>query len=154
MNNLFKKINLNYTNLEKDILNILDPEINYQIKFDSDNKDIIMLYNHDTKELLLTAKYNYIGIYNKRYKKWYWGWSLIKDKSTTKKSNLIKKLSDKDKLISSYTSSNNLNIEEKEIDNLIKIALYSMGDIWYFMQSIDKNLIQYISIEEILEKYI
>ena len=62
MNNLFKKINLNYTNLEKDILNILDPQINYQIKFDSDNKDIIMLFNHDTKELLLTAKYNYIGI--------------------------------------------------------------------------------------------
>ena len=113
-----------------------------------------MLFNHDTKELLLTAKYNYIGIYNKTHKKWYWGWSLIKDKTTTKKSNLIRKLSNKDKLISSYTSNNNLNIEEKEIDNLIKIALYSMGDIWYFMQSIDKNLIQYISIEEILEKYI
>ena len=83
MSKLLKKINANYNNLEKDILNILDPDINYQIKFDSDNKDLILLFNHNTKELLLTAKYNYIGIYNKKHKIWYWGWSLIKDKSTT-----------------------------------------------------------------------
>ena len=112
-----------------------------------------MLFNYDTKELLLTAKRHYIGIYNKTHKKWYWGWSLVKDKTTTQKSYMIKKFS-KDKLISSYTSKNNLDIKESEIDNLIKIALYSMGDLWYFMQNIDKNLIQYISIEEILEKYI
>jgi len=156
MSKLLKKINANYNNLEKDILNILDPDINYQIKFDSDNKDLILLFNHNTKELLLTAKYNYIGIYNKKHKIWYWGWSLIKDKSTTTKSYQIKNLSKKNpnKQISSYISENNFHIEEKNINSLIKMALYSMNDIWYFMQNIDDDLVQFISIEEILENYI
>jgi len=153
MDNLIKKINLNYQKLETNILKILDPNINYQIKFDKDNNDVIMLFNHDTNELLLTAKYNYIGLYNNSHNTWYWGWSLIKDKKTTEKSKNIKQLS-KNNILKSYVSNNNIKINSDEIINLVKMALYSMNDKWYFIQPINHEITQYISIEEIFEKYI
>ena len=138
--------------MNQDILKILDTKKNYKIRKDSDNKDIIIIEN-ENNEMLFSAKFNYIGIYNRKNSVWYWGWSLVKDKSLTKKSLLIKE-NLKDPNFKMLVESNNFTIKEEDLQNIIKIALYYMKDIWYFFINLDDDIIQFISIEEILENYI
>lgn len=152
MNKFINKVNSNYDSLDASITKILNPDGEYQIRKDPDDKNIIMIENYLTKELLMTAKYNYIGIYNTKKKIWYWGWSLIKDKKLIEKSLIIKKKINKK--LKHLVEKNNIIIEEEDIPELIKISLYLMKDIWYFAQPLDNNIIQFISIENILEKYI
>lgn len=152
MSELSKKIDKNYDKLSQNMLKLLDPQVSYKIRKDPENKDIIILEN-DNNEMLLSAKFNYIGIYNRKNNIWYWGWSLVKDKSLTKKSLLVKEnLKDPDFKI--LVESNNFTVKEEDLDNIIKIALYYMEDIWYFVIRLDDDIIQFISIEEILENYI
>jgi len=152
MSELSKKIEKYYNESEQNILKLLDTNINYKIRKDSDNKDIIILEN-ENNEMLLSAKFNYIGVYNRKNNIWYWGWSLIKDKSLTKKSLLVKE-NLKDPEFKILVESNNFTVKEEDLDNIVKIALYYMKDIWYFVIRLDEDIIQFISIEEILENYI
>ena len=152
MSELSDKIEKNYTKLNQNMLKMLDPKVNYKIRKDTESKDIIILEN-ERNEVLFTAKFNYIGIYNRKNNVWHWGWSLVKDKTLTKKSLKIKEnlIDPEFKLL---VKSNNFTIKEDDIQNLIKIALYYMKDIWYFVIRLDNDILQFISIEEILEKYI
>ena len=84
------KIEDNYLKLDKDITHIFNTDIEYKLRIDPDNKDIIMIFNSLTDELLATAKFNYIGVYDKESKMWYWAWSLVKDKSLIEKSLVVK----------------------------------------------------------------
>jgi len=152
MSELSKKIDKNYDKLSQNMLKLLDPQVSYKIRKDPENKDIIILEN-DNNEMLLSAKFNYIGIYNRKNNIWYWGWSLVKDKSLTKKSLLVKE-NLKDPEFKILVESNNFTVKEEDLDNIIKISLYYMKDIWYFVIKIDDDIIQFISIEEILENYI
>ena len=52
------------------------------------------------------------------------------------------------------TKNNNFTVKEEDLSNIIKISLYYMEDIWYFVQKVDDDILQFISIEEILENYI
>ena len=47
-----------------------------------------------------------------------------------------------------------MEIEDENIISLVKISLFYMNDIWYFVQELNQNILQFISIEEILENYI
>ena len=62
MSELSKKIDKNYDKLSQNMLKLLDPQVNYKIRKDPENKDIIILEN-DNNEMLLSAKFNYIGIF-------------------------------------------------------------------------------------------
>ena len=50
--------------MQKKIIKILNPKINYMVKYDKDNYDILLIFNKDNNNLLMTVKYQYIGIYN------------------------------------------------------------------------------------------
>jgi len=153
MEKLLKDIEDNYLKLDKDITKILNTEIEYKLKIDPDNKDIIMIFNNLTNELLATAKFNYIGIYDKKTKMWYWAWSLVKDKSLIEKSLVVKeglKGTDLNELV----KYDKMEIEDENIISLVKMSLFYMNDIWYFVQELNQNILQFISIEEILENYI
>ena len=152
MSELSQKIEKYYNKMQEDMMRLLDPEINYKIRKDPDNKDIIILEN-ENNEMLFSAKFNYIGIYNRKNDIWYWGWSLVKDKNLTKKSLLVKE-NLKDPNFKILVEANNFTVKEEDLDNIIKIALYYMKDIWYFVIRLDEDIIQFISIEEILENYI
>ena len=154
MTDLLDKIEKNYQKLESNMLKYLDPEINYIIKNDPENKDIIIIENLESREILFSAKFNYIGIYNRKNNIWYWAWSLIKDKNLINKSLKIKEGISNKKELEMLTKNNNFTVKEEDLSNIIKISLYYMEDIWYFVQKVDDDILQFISIEEILENYI
>ena len=148
----------NYKKKEKKINKILDYKINYLIKFDKENHDIILIYNKDNNELLLTAKYDFIGLYNKKNKTFTWGHNLIKDKRLLKKSKITyQNIMLNKKILNSlpYKINNDeFKIKIKDLENLIKICLYFMKGLWFFPLQINNDLIQFININKFLEKYI
>jgi len=154
---ILKQIENYHIIAEKKIIKILNPKINYVVKYDKDNYDILLIFNKDNNNLLMTVKYQYIGIYNIAKRKFYWGWELIKDKRLIENVSKIKNLkkNKKCKKIHKYISSDIINIANKQMLNtIIHLAFYLMKAEWYFELVINDNLIQYITIQDILEKYI
>ena len=153
---ILKQIENYHKIAEKKIIKILNPKINYMVKYDKDNYDILLIFNKDNNNLLMTVKYQYIGIYNIAKKKFYWGWELIKDKRLLEKVSEIKNLKKNKKFkIHKYISSDIIDItNEKMLNIIIYLAFYLMKAEWYFELVINDNLIQYITIQDILEKYI
>ncbi|VVU94867.1 hypothetical protein CPAV1605_592 [seawater metagenome] len=153
MSKFLKKVDDFFIKKKNKITKILDPKIHYLIRYDKENYNLILILDKKTNKLLFTAKYQYLGIFNNKTKTFHWAHTLVKDKRLIKESMLIqKKLKDKD--LGFKVTDTSFKIKNENLELLIKVILYLTKSIWYFQLNINQELVQFISIEDILEKYI
>lgn len=153
MNKFLKQVEKHYSKSKKEIMKILNPNIHYLIKYDKENYNLILIFDKKTNQLLFSAEYQYLGIYNKKTELFYWAHTLVKDQRLVEKSKSIQKKLKKEELGFNITESN-FQIKKKNLEELIKIIIYLTKSLWFFQLDLNNELVQFISIEGFLEKYI
>lgn len=134
-----------YFNIKKkDIIDIIDPNYNYDYKFstDKDNNAIVEVLKNN--KLVIKAEYELLGLYNLFNSVWYWGFGLdLVNRDLVKGSKSIKEFSkiikknyeDFDKkeaeILYFRTNNNNFYTSKKNIDNIVKLGLYITKSKWF-----------------------
>jgi len=155
-----KKINNNFTKKFNHISKYFNPNKNYTIEF-LDEKNLIILYK---KNKIMKASYNFYGIIKNNNMIWNTSIPLIKEqfkkkvKKIRKNSELFYKdyINTQNKTSYFYYSilDNDMTyINNDMIDNVNKMILYLTDDLFIFNPVNNKNSIQLITIEKILELF-
>jgi hypothetical protein len=124
--------------------------------------DTINFYNSDN-EIVLTTKYEILGIYYSKNKTWTWGWALpwiYKNKTNTVKKLLdygynITGKSDIDLFIKSLIVSSTYklnNIQQLDIIRAITIYLTKSGELYSKKEYVDSDKKDYIDYSYIINK--
>lgn len=155
-----KKFNIKKNN---EITKILNINKTYNIDFSSNNKQkLIELYND--KELILKGEYNFFGIIQLSTNLWIWGTSLpginkkdIININKLKSLNYLFESIDTPKAQFYYQllSEDVLYIKsKKQIKWINYLLLYLSNDIYYFNPINSNSNIQFITLKNIIEKFI
>lgn len=166
---MYKLFDDNYNKLKNDISKKLDVGKNYNYEF---NENIVEIYLGN--KLKLKAEYELIGLYNIPMSTWYWAWNIAFLNKDLYKTTL--KIKDYDDILKKeYKKFDKVEAEElhylvgndtfyissKNIDKILKMALYLTNAIWYFpvkyadnnsktdMEELDK--VEYIIIKKVLQ---
>ena len=149
----------NYNLLKENISKKIDITKNYDYVFEN---NIVELYLDD--KLKLKAEYNIIGMYNIPMSVWYWGWNIAfvnkKLLESIKPIKAFETILNKDyakfdkieaEELHYLVSNDNFYVSGKNVDKIIKLALYLTKAIWYFPIKKESDKVEYILITKILQ---
>lgn len=160
--NILNKIN-NYNKNQIIIINKkLNIKKNYNINFDKNRKDIIILSENNKK--ILVGKYIFFGIYQPDTQLWIWASSIpginqsqIKFINEIKSKNYLFENNDDQDIIFIYQLLSNdvIQIPNTNLFNIINKTLNFLSDSLIVLNPINKtNNTQFIGINSIIEEYI
>lgn len=159
---ILEKIKQNSNNKQKEIFKILNPKIDYVLRFNKD-KTLLELYDDKDKKMI-SGKYNFFGIYQSTTKLWIWGSSIPDVKKDTIK--FINKLRLADHLFESDSNEKSdfyyqlltqdilLVKNEEKLSWINDLLIYLSDDLYYFNPSNSEGNIQFIGLSKITQKYI
>jgi hypothetical protein len=137
---------------------------NYIIKFNIINNQNIIKINDSNNNKIIIGEYKIFGIYNKNTKLWIWGnaipgmnKSIIEYIENIKSYNFLFENNNKKKYLFYYNflSQDTVLIDnDKMIKWINQLLLYLSNDIYYFNINISNNNVQFITLTNIIEKYI
>jgi len=160
--NILNKIN-NYNKNQIIIMNKkLNIKKNYNINFDKNKKDIIILSENNKK--ILVGKYIFFGIYQPDTQLWIWASSIpginqsqIKFINEIKSKNYLFENNDDPDIIFIYQLLSNdvIQIPNTNLFNIINKTLNFLSDSLIILNPINKsNNTQFIAVNSIIEEYI
>jgi len=160
--NILNKIN-NYNKNQIIIMNKkLNIKKNYNINFDKNKKDIIILSENNKK--ILVGKYIFFGIYQPDTQLWIWASSIpginqsqIKFINEIKSKNYLFENNDDPDIIFIYQLLSNdvIQIPNTNLFNIINKTLNFLSDSLIVLNPINKtNNTQFIGVNSIIEEYI
>lgn len=159
---ILEKIKQNSNNKQKKIFKILNPKIDYVLRFNKD-KTLLELYDDKDKKMI-SGKYNFFGIYQSTTKLWIWASSIPDVNKDTIK--FINKLRLADHLFESdsneksdfyyqlLTQDTLLLKNEEKLSWINDLLIYLSDDLYYFNPSNSEGNIQFIGLSKITQKYI
>ena len=159
---ILEKIKQNSNNKQKEIFKILNPKIDYVLRFNKD-KTLLELYDDKDKKMI-SGKYNFFGIYQSTTKLWIWASSIPDVNKDTIK--FINKLRLADHLFESdsneksdfyyqlLTQDTLLLKNEEKLSWINDLLIYLSDDLYYFNPSNSEGNIQFIGLSKITQKYI
>jgi len=148
----------------KEINKYLDFNNNYNITFDANKNNIINITNVKTKNLVITGEINFYGVYNSDNKLWIWASSIpgINSKQFKKIMKIrsfdhLFEYSDDIKNMFYYqllTQDTILIDDIKYLEWINNLLIYLSNDLYYFNPNTNLNNIQFITLKNIIEKYV
>lgn len=148
----------------KEINKYLDFNNNYNISFDANKNNIINITNIKNKKLIITGEINFYGIYNPNDKLWIWASSIpginkkqLKQVLKIRSFDHLFEFSDDVRNIFYYqllTQDTILIDNIKYLEWINNLLIYLSNDLYYFNPSGNLNNIQFITLKNIIEKYV
>lgn len=161
MGKINKKIESYYKKKIKEISKVLNKNDDYILALD-DKHDKLKVIHEKTKKVILTGKYNFYGIINDDT--WIWASSIPGvNKKFIKKINELKQMSylfenDNNPRILFYhqllTQDMILLTDKEQINWINQLLIYLGNDIYFFNPTNTKGNLQFITLNQIIEKYI
>ena len=136
------ELDQNYSKLKLDISRKIKPD-NPNYTYNFIEPDIVEIY--DNQKLVLTANYQYIGLYIDRIWTWAWNNPYVNKKLVSSK--IITYKAQNNQLIDYFIQHGNFYATPETVELIIKLALYITNALWYFKI----NQSEYIYITKIIQ---
>jgi len=161
---ILTKINNYKKNKIKDINKYLKNYDKIHLTFDKNNNNIIKITDSKTKQKIITGEVNFYGVYNTDNKLWLWASSIPGiSRKQLKQINKIRgfdhlfEYNDEVKTIFYYqllTQDSILIDDINKLEWINELLIYLSNDIYYFNPNNNLNNIQFITLKNIIEKYV
>lgn len=117
----------------------------FVIKEDNNNSPLLEIYNKPDDKIVLSGKFQTIGVYNKSSSIWHWSWNLpfinkqeytdlnkIQEYPEFLNANFSKYPSKEIEELYFYTDKSNFYCTQEILSFILKMSLYIVDGVWFF----------------------